>query len=167
MIVADIPDDGAHYEISADEAARATVAAAAGLLSLPRLDATFDLVRRGDGVHVRGQVRAQVGQSCVVTLEPVESGLEEVVDLDYAPPVAGSAETPHRDFKRNKKRQEPAEPLENGMIDLGAVAIEFLILGLNPYPRKAGASFSPLAEKDDRPKPFAALEALKKRPGTA
>ncbi len=44
----------------------------ARLRTLPRLEATFDLVRRGrDGLHVTGRVTATVGQTCVITLEPL------------------------------------------------------------------------------------------------
>jgi hypothetical protein len=51
----------------------ATVAALAGLRELTRLSAEFDLARRSAGVRVTGQINARVGQTCVVTLEPVEA----------------------------------------------------------------------------------------------
>jgi hypothetical protein len=50
-------------------------------------------------------------------------------------------------------------------LDLGAIATEFLLLGMDPYPRKAGAEFAPVKADDASVKPFAALEALKKRLG--
>ena len=61
---------------------------------------------------------------------------------------------------------EPPEPLVGGTIDLGALATEFLLLGIDPYPRKAGAEFAPPKAEDDGAHPFAALEALKKRSGS-
>ena len=36
---------------------------------------------------------------------------------------------------------EPPDEIVNGKIDLGAVAAEFLALGLDPYPRKPGVDF--------------------------
>ena len=54
------------------------------------------------------------------------------------------------------------EPLIGGSIDLGALATEFLILGLDPYPRKPGATFQPPADAKPEESPFAALAALKK-----
>ena len=33
-------------------------------------------------------------------------------------------------------------------VDLGAIATEFLILGIDPYPRKAGAEFAPVKADD-------------------
>jgi hypothetical protein len=52
------------------------------------------------------------------------------------------------------------------VLDVGAIATEFLVLGIDPYPRKAGADFAPLQDGDGSAKPFAALEALKKRLGS-
>ena len=77
VAVDDIPETGLHIEIDAPEAVRAELRALAGLRELRRLSAVFDLERRGAGVRVNGQVRARIGQTCVVTLEPVESDLEE------------------------------------------------------------------------------------------
>ena len=47
-------------------------------------------------------------------------------------------------------------------VDLGAVATEFLLLGIDPYPRKPGAVFDAPATGDPAGHPFAALAALKK-----
>ena len=63
------------------------------------------------------------------------------------------------------RREEPPEPLIEGKVDLGAIATEFLLLGIDPYPRKAGAEFAAVNTADDSARPFAALEALKKRLG--
>jgi hypothetical protein len=54
------------------------------------------------------------------------------------------------------------EPLVGGVVDLGALATEFLMLGLNPYPRKPDAVFE--APNDDKADagPFAALGKLAK-----
>ena len=48
------------------------------------------------------------------------------------------------------------------MVDLGAVATEFLLLGIDPYPRKPGAVFDAPPAGDPSSHPFAALAALKK-----
>lgn len=157
VAVEDIPDTGLHAEIDAPEPVRAALAASAGLRELPRLSAAFDLARKGAAVRVTGQVNARVGQKCVVTLEPVDSDLGEPVDLIFAPPEAGPTEARDAD--------ETPEPLIDGKLDLGAIATEFLFLGINPYPRKAGAEFAPVNRDDGRAHPFAGLEALKKRLG--
>jgi hypothetical protein len=53
--------------------------------------------------------------------------------------------------------------LHNGCVDLGAVATEYLILGVDPYPRKPGAVFAPPAAAAPRDESFAALATLKRR----
>jgi hypothetical protein len=52
--------------------------------------------------------------------------------------------------------------LIGGTVDLGALATEFLILGLDPYPRKPGATFQPPGGASADEGPFAALAKLKK-----
>jgi uncharacterized metal-binding protein YceD (DUF177 family) len=164
VAVEDIPDTGLHVEIDAPAAVRPDLAELAGLRDLPRLSAVFDLTRQGSGVHVTGQVSARVGQTCVVTLEPIESTVTEAIDLKFAPAIGAES-----DAKIARKRplddDEPPEPLFDGRLDLGALATEFLILGIDPYPRKAGAEFAPPKLEDSGEHPFAALQSLKKNPG--
>ena len=159
MVVAEIPDAGSHYNLIADGPIRDAVMTLAGVKTLPRLEASFDLTRRGDGVAVRGEVKAQVWQTCVVTLEPIESTIHELIDLLFAP-----AEGDAGDVKPTKQKDEPSEPLENGVVDIGVIATEFLVLGVDPYPRKPGAEFAGLEADEKGGKPFAALAEFKKRP---
>ena len=160
IAVAEIPEAGGHYEISADAEARAAIAEAAGLRNVAQLEATFDLTRLGDSVKVRGTVAAKVGQTCVVTLEPMENEVSEDIDLLFSPPVDPLLDP---EAARKTQKGEPPEPLDEGNLDLGAIATEFLILGLDPYPRKPGAEFDLPKERDQEPAhPFAALAALKK-----
>jgi hypothetical protein len=166
VVADDIPDTGLHIEIEAPAAIRAELAALANVRELPRLSAVFDLTRIGAVVHVAGRMKALVGQTCVVSLEPMESEVDEVIDLRFAPALAGGelsqseAEAHHA-----KADEEPPEPLVGAKIDLGAIATEFLILGIDPYPRKPGAEFSPPKVDNTGAHPFAALEALKKPSG--
>jgi uncharacterized metal-binding protein YceD (DUF177 family) len=160
VAVAEIPEAGGHYEISADAETRAAVAEAAGLRDLTQLDASFDLIRLGDSVKVKGTVTARVGQTCVVTLEPIESEVSEDIDLLFSPPVDPLLDP---EAARKSEKGEPPEPLEDGNLDLGSIATEFLILGIDPYPRKPGAEFDlPKGRGEEPAHPFAALAALKK-----
>jgi hypothetical protein len=47
------------------------------------------------------------------------------------------------------------------VVDLGAVATEFLMVGIDPYPRKPGVVFEPPQTPDAGSHPFAALAALR------
>jgi uncharacterized metal-binding protein YceD (DUF177 family) len=161
LALADVPETGRHLELAADEYARAAIAKLAGLRALPRLAATFDVALRGrGGLRVSGQVSATVGQVCVVTIEPVDNEIEEEVELSFAsdagPALASQGEA---------EAEEGPETLVDGTVDLGAIATEFLLLAIDPYPRKSGAVFEPPAKLDAGNHPFAALAALKKGRG--
>ncbi len=167
VAVDDVAESGRHFDLAASEDVRAAVARMAGLRELPRLEANFDVTRHGaGGLRVVGRVSATVGQTCVVTLEPLANEVEEAVDLRFAPPPAAAlarraGETKTKDEPREVKWDDP-EPLIGGLIDLGALATEFLILGLDPYPRKLGVVFQAPQEMTPAAGPFAALATLKK-----
>ena len=165
VAVEDVPETGLHMEIEAPEPARAGIAKLAGLRDLSRLSAMFDLTRQGAGVHVSGRVIATVGQTCVVSLEPMESELDEAVNVSFSPSAAAQAVTAAEGHHARPDDEEPPEPLVGGQVDLGALAVEFLLLAIDPYPRKAGVEFSAPAVEDGGEHPFAALESLKKRLG--
>jgi uncharacterized metal-binding protein YceD (DUF177 family) len=162
VTVENIPDNGLHMKLEAPVAVLAGLAALAGVRKLQNLSADFELTRRGAKVQITGQVTARVGQNCVVTLEPIERDVSEAVDVTFAPVRAEGAPTGEVEVKLD---QEPPEPLVEGKVDLGALAAEFLVLGIDLYPRKADAEFIPLKVDDPESHPFAALAALKKPRG--
>jgi len=160
----EIGETGRHVQLEASEATRAALAKPAGVDAVEHAVATFDLARRGrDGLRVSGAVRATVRQTCVVTLEPLVNEIEEAIDLEFAPATYVAGAGPETEVELTLSAKE-REPLVDGIIDLGALATEFLILGIDPYPRKAGAAFeAPQAGTDEAGHPFAALAALKKK----
>jgi uncharacterized metal-binding protein YceD (DUF177 family) len=161
VAIDDIPQPGTHFDLSADERIRAELREIAGLRALPRLEVSFEVNRHGrDGLRVVGEVSATIGQTCVVTLEPMESELRESFDLVFIPPAASSSEGESELTMRVDER-EPPDTLSDGAVDLGAVATEFLLLGIDPYPRKPGATFELASAGDPDSHPFAALSALK------
>jgi len=160
--VEDVPETGRRVEFAADDSIRTTLAEAAGVNELMRLEATFDLTRHGrSGLHVVGEISATVRQTCVVTLEPISNEVIEPVDLLFAPAGAQTGLA----AKLPVEAGDPPEPIIGGMVDLGAVATEFLMLGIDPYPRKPGAVFEAPRSADRDATPFAALAALKKSDG--
>ena len=130
VAVDNIPETGLHIEAKAPAEVRAQLVKLANLRDLPHLSAVFDLTRRGGGVHVAGQVKARVGQTCVVTLEPLENDLDEPINVLFAPRLEVAAKDDGAD--RTAGDEEPPEPLIEGKVDLGAVATEFLLLGIDP-----------------------------------
>ncbi len=165
VAVEDIPEAGRRYLLIADEQARIAIARMAGLRDLARLEAEFQVTRRGaDGLHVIGRVSATVGQNCVVTLEPLDNEVGEDIDLIFMPQIGTSAEGGGEDAEPHPAKKNPDDPesLINGVVDLGALATEFLILGLDPYPRKPGAVFESPEQRERDGGPFAALSGWAK-----
>jgi len=168
--VDDVPETGRHVELEAGADVRAALAKPVGVDAIEALTASFDLTRRGrDGLHVAGRVQARVRQTCVVTLEPVVNAVDEEIDVDFAPAREGEARKlpqaadPEDDDAAQSSPDEP-EPLIGNSVDLGALATEYLMLGIDPYPRKSDAAFEPPAKSDDpAARPFAALAGLSKK----
>ena len=163
--VAQIPETGLHRDMEADSAVRHAMAEMGGLREVLSAQASFDVTPKSGGrFHVTGQVRARVGQTCVVTLEEIESDIDEAIDLIFAPPeqVPQMAALVDEAEQSDEETPDPLEPIENGTIDLGKVATDALYLAVDPYPRKPGAVFEPMVEAvDPEDHPFAALRGLK------
>jgi uncharacterized metal-binding protein YceD (DUF177 family) len=163
VAVAEVPETGRRLDLVADAVTRAAIAKFVDLPQVPRLEAEFELTRHArNGLRVVGRVSATVEQICVITLEPMLSEIEEDVDLVFVP-ASEIASRAHDDDIFN----DPPELLQDGTVDLGVVATEFLVLGIDPYPRKPGSVFkAPQEGETDTDHPFAKLAALKKpKPG--
>ena len=61
-------------------------------------------------------------------------------------------------------RDDAPDPIIGGLVDLGQVAVEFLALGLDPYPRKPGVVFEYREDDGAEESPFAKLVKLKSKP---
>ncbi len=164
-----------------------TIAAACGLPAVASLRVSYKVMPRAGGRYeVTGDLAARVTQVCVVSLEPFESDVTEDIDLTFAPSVEalddwfetgttrrGRRGEAERGARRGREtppppplsddQPDPPDPIVDGRIDLGAVALEFLVLALDPYPRKPGVAFGVVVVGDDAPEPtaFAGLARLK------
>ncbi len=164
IAVAQIPSTGLHrvLEASAEECRR--LAEAAGINGVSDLRAEFTLQPgRGDTVRIDGRVTGKVGQTCVVSLDPLETTIDEIVELMFAPPEQVARLCALADETDDSaERPDPPEPIQDGIIDLGRVATDALFLGIDPYPRRPDAKLElPPEAIDPEDHPFAALKALK------
>jgi uncharacterized metal-binding protein YceD (DUF177 family) len=159
LAVSAVSEAGRHLHLVADAQTRAAVATLAGLVGLLRLEASFDVTRRGrSGLHVVGRVSATVIQTCVVTLEPLENEVDEDIDIAFSPAAASSFDEHVGEVE--VPLEDAPEPLIGGAIDT-----EFLVLGLDPYPRKPDAVLELPPSGEEAANPFAALAGLKKGRG--
>lgn len=167
VVVAQIPEAGSHLTFEADGAQRAGLAQLAGLRDVMQVKASFDLTHIAGGtIHATGRVTARIGQSCVVTLEPIENSIDEEIDVMFVPPSHNlAAAGPSAKADDDENLPDPPELIVSGVIDLGKLAMDMLFLGIDPYPRKPGVQFVPApVENDPDENPFAALKALKDGP---
>ena len=164
VAVAQIPETGMHRDIEADKATREAIAEVGGLREILAASASLDVTPMSGGrIRVEGRVRARVGQTCVVTLDPIESDIDEAVDLIFAPPeqIPEMADLVEEAAESDVEIPDPPEPIEHGVIDLGRIATDALFLAVDPYPRKPDAVFEPpVVAEDPEDHPFAALRAL-------
>lgn len=154
--VDDVPETGLDVSIEADSAERAAIAESNGLPEIASLKAEFKVQKLDRAnVKVTGLLRAALTQICVVSLEPFPSEITAGIDADFAPArPGGNAEAVI----------DGPDPIIDGRIDLGALAEEFLVLSLDPYPRKPGVEFDDSiasVEANAKPSPFEALRKLK------
>jgi hypothetical protein len=165
LIVVQIPDTGLHRDFEADQAAREAIAAAGGLREVSSASASLDVTPKSGGrVHVTGHVRARIGQTCVVTLDPIENEIDESIDVVFAPleQIPDLSDLVDEAAESDTEIPDPPEPIINGVIDLGRIATDALFLAVDPYPRRLGATFQPAVEiVDPNDHPFSALKALK------
>jgi uncharacterized metal-binding protein YceD (DUF177 family) len=164
VTVAQIPEAGLHRDIEAGAAAREAMAEVAGLREILSARAALDVTPKSGGrVHVAGHVRARIGQTCVVSLDPIESDIDEPIDLVFAPPeqIPQLADLVDEAAASGAEIPDPPEPIVNGVIDLGRLATDALFLAIDPYPRRPDAVFEPpVVAADPEDHPFAALKAL-------
>ena len=139
-----------------------------GLLGLRKLRLEGDLRAAGDGDWRLGaRLGATVTQTCVVTLAPETTRIEEAVTRRFLRGWSAAADPEAQD---ETALDDTTDPLGEE-IDLEEVARESLALALPDYPRAEGAALDEVwtsadAQGDgETARPFAALAGLKARLG--
>lgn len=169
--VTEIPNGARQYRQIATEKECAAIAAELGLAGCASLAASYAIRAMGGGRYtVEGTIDANLTQSCIVTLEPIEARLQLPMAVEFAPelpPVRPSAATADASADVEVLSLPEVEKIEHGTLDVGRVVFEILAAGLDPYPKKPEATFDwqdPKAD-DERVNPFAVLAKLKPKSG--
>ncbi len=157
--------------VEADERERQGLAKLWQVEAVLLLEAELQIVRwKKDGIRLKGQVRSEVVQACVVTTEPVESKIEEDLEQIFVPEgskLARIVSNEAAEMVLDPDGPDLPETFAGDTIDVGEVVAEFAALAIDPYPRKAGVQFADHLESDPddkstRPNPFAVLKDWKK-----
>ena len=167
VAIADLGESaGRAMAAEAGEAERDALARRYGVEAVPALSLEAEIAPWGpEGWRVEGRVRARIAQTCVVTLEPLVSEIDEPLRRWFAPEAALAAAA----ARLTAEQRDDLEALGEA-IDLGEIAAEAAALAIDPYPRRPGVAFEgrihgpPEAEPltDEAARPFAKLAALKR-----
>ncbi len=164
--VAAVSPKGRDIVISATSSERHDVAAECDLADVSRLEATFHLSKgAGPILAVQGSISADIVQTCGVSLEPVPATIEAEVALTFTLDAIKS----RVELDIDLVDEDPPEPVQDGQIDFGALAVEHMVLNLDPYPRAPEVAFDAQKWLDSEhssteppgSNPFAALSKLK------
>ena len=154
--------------VEATPAEREALASFYKLPAIAALTATLRLEpwARG-GARITGAVHGALTQICVVSLEPFPATVDEAVDVRFAPqPSADPKSLVAKETQTfSLADEDEPDPVIGGRIDLGALTAEFFALGLDPYPRKPGATLEQSTKSDPTDSPFSAL-AQRAKPGS-
>ncbi len=142
--VARLARSGLPVWLDADDDQRRALAEAHDLRDVASF--RFDLLVvpwKGDGVKVTGRVKAAISQACIISLDPVESTIDESIDTILVPEgsklaVPGWIE--RGEMVLDAEGPDAPETFSGDSIDAGALAEEFFALAIDPYPRKRGVS---------------------------
>jgi uncharacterized metal-binding protein YceD (DUF177 family) len=153
------PDKTRQEKVEATDAECAALAKRFDLRGLENFKADMKIrrVEGGEVVHVEGKLKADVIQTCVVSLQDVHG------HVDYSFETFFSEDAPDEEEGVDGNEDAP-ELIRKGMIDLGEVAAQYLSLGLDPYPRAPGVSLAAQMREiggEVRNSPFAVLQGLK------
>lgn len=158
-----------NFEIQPTEAEAKALARLLGAQSVRKMRLAGRLTPiAGGGWLLEAELGATVVQTCVVSLEPVTTRIDQPVRRRFTATGPQTAE-----IVVQLDDEDDIEPLDD-RIDLGLVAIEALALALPDYPRKPGALLDRRAlaaegagpPQDGDAKPFAALAALRDKLGS-
>lgn len=155
----------APIEIVANQAERTALAAAYDLVGVKALSATVGVsAAPGGGVIVEGRVIADIVQTCVVSLVPVDEHIDETFQVRFVRDP-GNLPKVGAEVVVDPAAPDPPELLEGPTIDIGELAEEYFVLAIDPYPRAPGAALpADVVDDTESPEdsPFAALAKLAK-----
>ena len=175
----DAGNDIDRLHLCPDEDDKRRIADRLGLVALKNLTADLRLTREQGNlvVHITGQLQADIEQRCVVTLDPIETHVEDEFEAWYADPDQA---IPLNKIMRQKElaeeygseapileEQDDPEPIIDGKINVAELVVQYLSLSINPYPHAEHADFENKEKEahesaNDRPEnPFAALKDWK------
>ena len=131
----------AEWDIEANDEEREALALRLGLNELGSLRARLASRRKPGSslILLTGRFKADVVQTCVVTLRPVPARVEGSVRLSYSLAEATRPSDEGTALVVAPEGDDPPETIGPRGIDLGEAAVQQLAVALEPYPRADGS----------------------------
>ena len=177
----DVSDKPLLKKISASPQERKDLARRMGIISVDKLEAQITVIRADSNflIHATGPYKAVLTQECVVTGEPVQETVEGDVEGWFAEESKAVSLNKARHERMSQiadsempilgERDDP-DPIRDGFFDIGELVVQYLLVDMNPYPRKEDADHPEVIKEEEIEKaekrinnPFAALKNWKNR----
>jgi uncharacterized metal-binding protein YceD (DUF177 family) len=172
--VMSIEKKGHEAKFEADENALKMIVDRFDLASAKFFRVSMKVVPQSDQMtyRVAGNFQAEIVQTCIVSGEEIEVSLSEEFEGWYRDQSRiisfsegrnkVSADSNESEYEIRSEEEDP-EPIENGVLDLAEVTMQFLGLSIDPYPKSmaTGAGDYIETKPEDKPNPFAKLAELK------
>ena len=159
----DLTQAGSTVNVRADEEERARLAKWAGVDTVRTFGAKIELSKLSQTrFNFEAELEADIVQSCVVTLEPVETYISRHIARELH--ISRHAEPGRGELTLSAGDDDVPEMITSPDYDLAAPLLEEFVLAIDPYPRKEGAAFTPPETgKEASESPFGVLKKLQGR----
>jgi uncharacterized metal-binding protein YceD (DUF177 family) len=161
------------FALKPDAALCQTIADFIGIEALSDLEAVLYIHKMPKRYlyKVTGNIKATLTQQCVVSLEPVKTTITDdslegwysndtnVIALEKAKRLKIAETQKDAEFPIMNDEDDP-DIIEDNMIDLGALALEYLVMNIPLFPRADQAKIAPEYVEDEKKNPFAVLQGL-------
>lgn len=170
-----IPKQGLSLSVKLTESERKTLQAMLDLVDIQNFEVDVEIKKAGaQSYRLKGRVSADIVQNCIVTLERLNSSLQEDIDTRFLPAFPKHAKPNESQeitetIDINPLEQSDTEGIVDNVLNVGKVIYETFATAIEPYPRKNDVSFEwddPLNQDDDIKKnsnnPFAVIKEWQK-----
>ncbi|GER00712.1 DNA-binding protein [Iodidimonas gelatinilytica] len=163
----DVENGPVSIRLEADAHARSDLAQRFDLIAIDHLSGQVEAQKIPDGIRLEGVVTAQVTQKCAISLDPVESHIEDRFAIRFLDaPLPMEADEMVVDVD-----EEDVDILTQGAVDVAEILAQTVSLALDPFPRAPGVDLPPIIKTEAQVKadaeaqekadnPFADLKKL-------
>lgn len=166
--VADIPSTGQGFAAKASLDECAAICTRFDLSAVKCFEISGIIKPHGkQRYQLEAKLVAEIVQTCVITLDPIETAIEQAFKLALTSQEASLQENTEEVDLFDPNEEDPPLLFNEDKIDYGECAVQYFSDCLEIYPRKSDASFERIAKpseenhEEKRDNPFDILQKLK------